>query len=106
MLEHISVCDEVFHTARAVAYADVVADGQRETWPFAGPFPELGAPTASTTGPEPLLEGQSLRRRAICSKRAHNLMLLSGRSACASLRLAAAGNLQPFLNLSTPTTLS
>ena len=34
MLEELTVCEEVFHTAGGVAYADLITDGQRETWPI------------------------------------------------------------------------
>jgi hypothetical protein len=34
MLEDITVCEEVFHTAGGVAYADLINDGHRETWPI------------------------------------------------------------------------
>jgi hypothetical protein len=30
----MTVCEEVFHTAGGVAYADLVTDGHRETWPI------------------------------------------------------------------------
>ena len=34
MLEELTVCEEVFHTASGVAYADFITDGHRETWPI------------------------------------------------------------------------
>jgi hypothetical protein len=34
MLEDMSVCEELFHTADGVAYADLITDGHRETWPI------------------------------------------------------------------------
>jgi hypothetical protein len=34
MLEELTVCEEVFHTASGIAYADLVTDGHRETWPI------------------------------------------------------------------------
>ncbi len=34
MLEELTVCEEVFHTASGVAYADLITDGHRETWPI------------------------------------------------------------------------
>jgi hypothetical protein len=34
MLEELTVCEEVFHTAGGVAYADLITDGHRETWPI------------------------------------------------------------------------
>src|SRR5436190_12277369 len=34
MLEEMTVCEEVFHTASGVAFADLVTDGHRETWPI------------------------------------------------------------------------
>jgi hypothetical protein len=34
MLEEMMVCEEVFHTSGGVAYADLVTDGHRETWPI------------------------------------------------------------------------
>jgi hypothetical protein len=33
MLEDMALCEEVFHTASGVAFADLVIDGHRETWP-------------------------------------------------------------------------
>ena len=30
----MTVCEEVFHTAGGVAYADLITDGHRETWPI------------------------------------------------------------------------
>src|SRR6516164_6564020 len=30
----MTICEEVFHTAAGVAYADLVTDGHRETWPI------------------------------------------------------------------------
>src|SRR6516162_170960 len=32
MLEDMALCEEVFHTASGVAFADLVIDGHRETW--------------------------------------------------------------------------
>ena len=34
MLDDMTICEEVFHTAAGVAYADLVTDGHRETWPI------------------------------------------------------------------------
>src|SRR5271165_5866407 len=34
MLKEMTLCEEVFHTASGVAYADFVTDGHRETWPI------------------------------------------------------------------------
>src|ERR1043165_2492502 len=34
MLEDITACEEVFHTAGGVACADLIRDGHRETWPI------------------------------------------------------------------------
>ena len=34
MLEEMMLCEEVFHTATGVAFADFVTDGHRETWPI------------------------------------------------------------------------
>ena len=34
MLEEMTLCEEVFHTPSGVAFADVVTDGHRETWPI------------------------------------------------------------------------
>ena len=34
MLEDMALCEEVFHTASGVAFADLVIDGHRETWPI------------------------------------------------------------------------
>jgi hypothetical protein len=33
MLE-MTLCEEVFHTASGVAFADFITDGHRETWPI------------------------------------------------------------------------
>jgi hypothetical protein len=34
VLEEMTLCEEVFHTAGGVAYADFITDGHRETWPI------------------------------------------------------------------------
>jgi len=34
MLEEMILCEEVFHSAGGVAFADVLTDGHRETWPI------------------------------------------------------------------------
>jgi hypothetical protein len=34
MLEEITLCEEVFHTGSGVAFADIITDGHRETWPI------------------------------------------------------------------------
>jgi hypothetical protein len=34
MLEDIALCEEVFHTASGVAFADLVIDGHRDAWPI------------------------------------------------------------------------
>jgi hypothetical protein len=34
MLEDMALCEEVFHTASGAAFADLVIDGHRETWPI------------------------------------------------------------------------
>ena len=34
MLRDMTLCEEVFHTASGVAFADFMADGHRETWPI------------------------------------------------------------------------
>jgi hypothetical protein len=34
VLDDMTICEEVFHTAGGVAYADLVTDGHRETWPI------------------------------------------------------------------------
>src|SRR5262249_48886974 len=34
MLDNTPVCEELFHTASGVAFADFVTDGHRETWPI------------------------------------------------------------------------
>jgi hypothetical protein len=34
MLEEMTLCEEVFHTPTGVAFADLVTDGHRETWPI------------------------------------------------------------------------
>jgi hypothetical protein len=34
MLTQIAACDELFHTATGTAFADVLVDGHRETWPI------------------------------------------------------------------------
>jgi hypothetical protein len=57
--------------------------------PFAANVSEPGCGAATTTRPGPLPAARRLRQRSICSKRARNLMLPSGRSACASLSMPA-----------------
>ncbi len=34
MLEKMTLCEDVFHTASGVAFADFIADSHRETWPI------------------------------------------------------------------------
>jgi hypothetical protein len=34
MLEEMTLCEEVFHSPSDVAFADVITDGHRETWPI------------------------------------------------------------------------
>jgi len=34
MLRDMTLCEEVFHTASGLAYADFITDGHRETWPI------------------------------------------------------------------------
>jgi hypothetical protein len=34
MLQEMTLCEEVFHSASGVAFADFVTDGHRETWPI------------------------------------------------------------------------
>jgi hypothetical protein len=34
MLSEIEACDELFHTATGIAYADLLIDGHRESWPI------------------------------------------------------------------------
>src|SRR5215467_7462436 len=34
MLSDIAQCDELFHTASGTAFADIIVDGRRETWPI------------------------------------------------------------------------
>src|SRR6476659_8503336 len=34
MLRDMTLCEEVFHTADGVAFADFITDGHRETWPI------------------------------------------------------------------------
>src|SRR6187399_3486092 len=34
MLEEMILCEEVFHTSSGVAFADVITDGHRESWPI------------------------------------------------------------------------
>src|SRR5437868_6827463 len=36
MLTQISACEELFHTATGTAFADLLVDGHRETWPIRG----------------------------------------------------------------------
>ena len=33
MLEDMALCEEVFHAASGVGFADLIIDGHRETWP-------------------------------------------------------------------------
>src|SRR5258708_20230041 len=34
MLTQIAACEELFHTATGTAFADLLVDGHRETWPI------------------------------------------------------------------------
>jgi hypothetical protein len=34
MLTQIAACEELFHTAPGTAFADLLVDGHRETWPI------------------------------------------------------------------------
>src|SRR5262249_18952923 len=34
MLTHIGACSDLFHTAAGIAFADIMIDGHRETWPI------------------------------------------------------------------------
>ena len=34
MLNKMMVCEELFHTASGVAFADFITEGHRETWPI------------------------------------------------------------------------
>jgi hypothetical protein len=34
MLTTLGPCDELFHTATSTAFADLLIDGHRETWPI------------------------------------------------------------------------
>src|SRR5260370_368907 len=34
MLNDMAPCDDLFHTAIGTAFADIMIDGQRETWPI------------------------------------------------------------------------
>jgi len=34
MLSDIAQCEELFHTATGTAFADILVDGHRETWPI------------------------------------------------------------------------
>ena len=34
MLTQIAACGELFHTATGIAFADIMVDGHRETWPI------------------------------------------------------------------------
>src|SRR5262249_18178937 len=34
MLTHIGGCSDLFHTAAGTAFADIIVDGHRETWPI------------------------------------------------------------------------
>src|SRR5947209_4205804 len=34
MLTYIGACDDLFHTAAGTAFADIMIDGHRETWPI------------------------------------------------------------------------
>jgi hypothetical protein len=34
MLSEMALCDGLFHTATGTAFADIVTDGHRETWPI------------------------------------------------------------------------
>src|SRR2546429_9654455 len=34
MLMDLALCEELFHTATGTAFADILLDGHRETWPI------------------------------------------------------------------------
>src|SRR5262249_5478863 len=34
MLTEMALCEELFHTAAGTAFADIMVDGHRETWPI------------------------------------------------------------------------
>src|SRR5262245_37933653 len=34
MLTHIGACSDLFHTAAGTAFADIMTEGHRETWPI------------------------------------------------------------------------
>jgi len=34
MLNDMAPCDDLFHTAIGIAFADIIAGGHRETWPI------------------------------------------------------------------------
>jgi hypothetical protein len=34
MLTQIAACEDLFHTATGIAFADLLVDGHRETWPI------------------------------------------------------------------------
>jgi hypothetical protein len=34
MLNHMPVCEELFHTASGLAFADFITDGHSESWPI------------------------------------------------------------------------
>ena len=34
MLTQIAACEDLFHTATGTAFADLLVDGHRETWPI------------------------------------------------------------------------
>jgi hypothetical protein len=34
MLIEMALCEELFHTAAGTAFADILVDGHRETWPI------------------------------------------------------------------------
>ena len=36
MLIDIALCEELFHTATGTAFADIIIEGHRETWPIRG----------------------------------------------------------------------
>ena len=89
MLNHMMLCEELFHTPSGVVFADFITLGHQETWPIRSKrfrtwlrrcyYQATGdAPSAAASG-----------RRSICLRRARNLMRPSGASTSVSLSMPA-----------------
>ena len=85
MLINLAASAELFHTATGTAYADLVIDGHRETWPVRSPrFRGLVAAPLLSRRPGTRRAQRRSTPRSICSRRGRSSMAPSGRSMSAS----------------------